>query len=371
MNNVHGIIYAYHAFPELKTLGALRTGAALPFCGRYRLIDFALSGMMHAGVRNVGVIMQRGYLSLMEHLAGGRSWGLERHTGGLHLLPPFGLSDANKGTYEGGIEALSAVYSYLSEDIKEDYILLTRGDLCANVDMRAVIDAHMQSGADITAVCTNSILHGQRHSFVVGQDGFAAEMLSYQSGPGKGAASLEVYVLKRELLLDMVQWSRAHNRLHFHQDAMTYAMEQGCRIAVFLHEGYAMHVTSEQDYYRANMDMLDPDKRRSLFVPERRVLTRARSDVGTYYGDSTCVKNCLVADGCRIEGRVENSVVFGGVTIAPGAEVRDCVLLNDVVVGENARLRCVISDKKAQLSPYLELSGSEKLPLVIPKGSKI
>ena len=132
-----------------------------------------------------------------------------------------------------------------------------------------------------------------------------------------------------------------------------------------------MHVTSEQDYYRANMDMLDPDKRRSLFVPERRVLTRARSDVGTYYGDSSSVKNCLVADGCRIEGRVENSVIFGGVTIAPGAEVRDCVLLNDVVVGENARLRCVISDKKAQLSPYLDLSGSEKLPLVIPKGGTI
>ena len=118
---------------------------------------------------------------------------------------------------------------------------------------------------------------------------------------------------------------------------------------------------NEEDYLRL--------KDSYVLTPAR--LTRARSDVGTYYGDSTCVKNCLVADGCRIEGRVENSVVFGGVTIAPGAEVRDCVLLNDVVVGENARLRCVISDKKAQLSPYLELSGSEKLPLVIPKGSVI
>ena len=371
MNNVHGIIYAYHAFPELKTLGARRTGAALPFCGRYRLIDFALSGMMHAGVRNVGVIMQRGYLSLMEHLAGGRSWNLERQTGGLHLLPPYGLSSASKGTYEGGIEALSAVYSYLSDDIGEEYILLTRGDLCANVDMRAVIDAHMASGADITAVCTNQILRGQRHSFVPGPDGFAAEMLSHQSGPGKGAASLEVYVLKRALLLDMVQWSREHNRLHFHQNAMTHAMEQGCRVAIFLHNGYAMHVTSEVDYFRANMDMLDPEKRRSLFLPDRRILTRARSDTATYYGDASSVKNSLVADGCRIEGMVENSVLFGGVTVCPGAEVRNCVILNDTVVGENARLNCVISDKNAVLSPYLDLSGSEQLPLVIPKGSKI
>ena len=371
MNNVHGIIYAYHSFPALKTIGMHRTGAALPFCGRYRLIDFALSGMMNAGIRNVGVIMQRGYLSLMEHLAGGRSWNLERHSGGLHLLPPYGFSDASKGVYEGGIEALSAVYSYLRDDIREEYILLTRGDLCANVDMRALIDAHLESGADITAVCTEAPLYGQRHSFVPGENGFAAEMLSYQDGPGKGVASLEMYVLRRALLLDMLQWSREHNRLHFHQDAMTHAMEEGCRVAIFLHDGYAMHITSEADYFRANMDMLDPDKRRTLFVPGRRIATRARSDVATYYGDGSCVKNCLVADGCRIEGKVENSVLFGGVTIGAGAEVRNCVILNDTVIGENTSLNCVISDKNVRLSPYLALSGSEQLPLVIPKGSEI
>jgi glucose-1-phosphate adenylyltransferase len=372
VNNVHGIIYAYHAFPELKTIGARRTGAALPFCGRYRLIDFALSGMMHAGVRNVGVIMQRGYLSLMEHIAGGRSWNLERHSGGLHLLPPYSLAEATKGVYEGGIEALSAVYPYLVDNIRPgEYVLLTRGDLCANVDMKAVLEAHFASGADITAVCTTGEMRGQRHSFVPGPDGVATEMLSCQSGQGPGAASLEVYVLQRELLLELVGWSREHHRLHFHQDALTHAMAEGKRIKLFYHEGYAMHVTSELDYYRANMDMLDPDKRRSLFIPERRIITRSRSDVATYYGDSSRVKNCLVADGCRIEGTVENSLIFRGVTIAPGAEVRNCVILNDTVIGENAHLNCVISDKEVRLSPYLDLSGSEKLPLAIPKGSII
>lgn len=371
MNNVHGIIYAYHAFPELKALGAHRTGAALPFCGRYRLVDFALSGMMHAGIRNVGVIMQRGYLSLMEHIAGGRSWNLERHTGGLHMLAPYGLADASKGVYEGGIEALNAVWSYLNEDIREEYILLTRGDLCANIDMRALIDAHIASGADITAACTSTHVAGCRHSFVPGADGFAAEMLSWQSEGGEGCSSLETYILRRELLMDMVRWSREHNRLHFHQDALTHAMGQGCRVAIFLHEGYAMNVTSETDYYRANLDMLDPEKRRSLFVPERRVETRSRSDVATYYGDTSCVKNSLVADGCRIEGKVENCILFRGVTVGTGAELQNCVILNDTVIGENAHLRCVISDKNVVLSPYLDLGGSEQLPLVVPKGSKI
>ena len=371
MNNVHGIIYAYHAFPELKTLGMHRTGAALPFCGRYRLIDFALSGMMHAGIRNVGVIMQRGYLSLMEHLSAGRSWNLQRHSGGLHMLAPYGLSDASKGVYEGGIEALGAVFSYLNEDIREEYVLLTRGDLCANIDMRALVDAHIGSGADITAVCTSGTVAGCRHSFVPGEDGWALEMLSGQYGGEEGLPSLETYVLKRKLLVDMVQWSREHNRLHFHQDALTHAMQQGCRVKIFRHEGYSMLVTSEEDYFRANMDMLDSDKRRSLFVPERRVLTRARSDAGTYYGDASSVKNSLVADGCRIEGKLERCVIFGGVTVGAGAELRDCVILNDTVIGEHAHLRCVISDKNAVLSPYLDLIGSEQLPLVVPKGSRI
>ena len=371
MNNVHGIIYAYHSYPELKALGEPRTTAALPFCGRYRLIDFALSGMMHAGLRNVGVIMQRGYLSLMEHLQGGQSWNLERHNGGLHLLAPYGLSDASKGIYEGGIEALGAVWSYLSEDIREEYILLTHGELCASIDMRALIDAHMQSGADITAVCTRASVAGIRHSFIPGEDGFAKDMLSWQSIQSQGLPSLETYVLKRELLLDMVQWCREHNRLHFHQDALTHAMGEGCRIGLFVHDGYAMMVTNDVDYYRANMDMLDPDKRRTLFVPDRRVETRSRSDVATYYGDASCVKNSLVADGCRIEGSVKNCVLFRGVTVGAGAELENCVILNDTVIGEKARLGCVVSDKNVVLSPYVDLRGSEQLPLVIPKGSKI
>ncbi len=371
MNNVHGIIYAYHAFPALKTLGIHRTGAALPFCGRYRLIDFALSGMMHAGIRDVGVIMQRGYLSLIEHMRGGRSWDLNRHTGGLHLLAPYGLSDASKGVYEGGIEALSAVFSYLNEDIHEEYVLLTRGDLCANIDLRAAFEAHLKSGADITAVCAPGAVAGSRHSFIPGSDNMAAEMLSWQGEGGKGLASLETYILKRDLLLEMVQWSREHNRLHFHQDALTNAMAKGASVSIFVHEGYAMLVTSEEDFFRANMDMLDAEKRRSLFVADRRVLTRARSDASTYYGDASSVRNSLVADGCRIEGKVENCIIFRGVQVAAGADLRNCVILNDTVIGENAHLRCVISDKNVVLSPYLDLIGSEQLPLVIPKGSRI
>lgn len=370
MNNVHGLIYAYHAYPGLGVLGAHRTGASLPFCGRYRLIDFALSGMMNAGIRSVGVVMQRGYQSLLEHLSSGRSWNLACHSGGLHLLPPFGLPDANKGYYEGCMEALGAIYTYL-EEIREDYVLLARGDLCANVDMRALIDAHMAGDADITAVCAAGELPYTHHRFIPDGSGCAAELLCRQTNADRGLAGLEMYILRKEKLLELVRWSSEGSRLHFHRDALNYAMACGWKVGIFLHRGYAMHITCTEDYFRANMDMLDREKLAELFPTERRVATRARSDVSSYYGDGAVVKNSLIADGCRIEGTVENCVIFGGVTVEAGAELRSCIVLNDTVIGEHSRLNCVISDKNVVLSPYLNLCGSEKLPLVIPKGSVI
>ena len=371
MNSVHGLIYAYHAYPDLRELGTHRTGAALPFCGRYRLIDFALSGMMHAGVRNVGVIMQRGYLSLMEHLSSGRTWNLARTAGGLHLLPPYGLPDAGLGTYAGCMEALGAVYSYLKDTVREDYVLITRGDLCANVDMRALVEAHIASGADITALCTAGELPYQHHRFVTDERGRVTELLCCQNGPGRGMAGLETYILRRERLLELVEWSRAAGRLHFHRDALNYAMQQGWQIAAAVHSGYGLHLMTAADYFRANLDMLDPDKRASLFPADRRVLTRVRSDTSSYYSDTAHVKNSLIADGCFIEGDVENCVLFGGVRVKPGASLRNCIVLNDTVIGEGAELNCVISDKNAALSPYLSLSGSALLPLLIPKGSRL
>ena len=371
MNSVHGLIYAYHAFPELRELGEHRTGAALPFCGRYRLIDFALSGMMHAGVRNVGVIMQRGYLSLMEHLGSGRTWNLERYTGGLHMLPPYGLPGAGQGTYAGCMEALGAVYSYLKEDIHEDYVLITRGDLCANADLHALVEAHLASGADITALCTERELPYQHHRFVTDDAGCVTELLNCQNGHSRGVAALETYVMHREKLLELVEWSRASSYLHFHRDALQSAMRRGWSIRTVLHNDYGLHLTSVADYYRSNLDMLDREKRISLFPPERYVATRRRSDTSTYYSDTAHVKNSLIADGCFIEGSVENCVLFSGVHVSAGASLRDCIVLNDTVIGAHADLRCVISDKNTTISPYLSLAGSETYPLVIPKGGRL
>lgn len=370
MKNVHGIIYAYHGFQDLRELCAHRTGASLPFCGRYRLIDFALSSLMNAGIHDVGIIMQKDYQSLMDHLGSGRTWDMSRRTDGMRLLPPYGLPDSRKGVYEGCMEALNAVHSYI-HDIQEEYVVLIRGDLCASVDISAAVAQHIASGADVTAVCTAATPVGVHHRFVPGDSGFAEQILCRQTAAGPGVASLETYVMSKQKLLELVSWCAERNRLHFHRDAMMHLMSKGGRVGIYMHKGYARHIVSVSDYYEANMDMLDAEKRAELFPEDRRVTTRERSDVSTYYGDMASVKNSLVADGCLIEGSIENCILFCGVEIAAGSRLKNCIVMNDTVIGPNVELGCVISDKHVEISPFVTLTGNHKLPLVIPKASKI
>jgi len=375
MKNVHGIIYAYHAFSELRELGTYRTGASLPFCGRYRLIDIALSSFMNAGIHDVGVIMQRGYQSLMDHLGAGKFWDMARNSGGMNMLPPYGLYDSHKGFYEGTMEALNAIGSYLA-DVKADNILITRGDLCANVDVEALVNAHLESGADITAVCTPPIspdyVHKHAHHRVeLDSEGYVTELYNRQYTDERGYGLLETYVIKRDKLLQMMRWCAEGNRLHFHKDALTHFLGKDFSVKAFIHEGYARHICSVEDFWEANMDMLKPELRAQLFPEDRPVATRERSDVSTYYASGSKVRHSLVADGCIIEGEVENCILFSGVKIGKGAVLRNCIIMNDTLIGEGVELENVISDKIVEISPYVTLVGSPKLPLVIPKASKI
>ena len=370
MNNVSGIIYAYHGYSELYELGAERTGASMPFYGRYRLIDFSLSSMMNAGIQNVGVIMQKGYQSLLDHIGNGRTWDMDVFKRGLRPLPPYGLPEA-KGLYEGNIEALSSVRGHL-EGLNDEYVILTRGDLCANLDLEALVKQHLESGADVTAVCTKHLLPYVHHCFTLGQDGFADQLLCMLApGNDTGVAALEVYMMRRDLLLELVDWCDERRRIHFNRDALTQVFKTGGKVGIYLHEGYARHIESVADYYEANMDMLIKEKRKQMFPPERQVYTPAYIDVSTYYGDDALVKNSVVADGCIIEGTVENCILFGGVHVGANCVLKNSIILNDTDIGEGTELTCVIADKNITVSPYTKLKGSDRLPLVIPKGKSI
>lgn len=368
MTDVHGIVYAYHSSPALGDLARTRTNASLPFAGRYRLIDFSLSSLSNAGVRDVGVIMQRDFQSLLDHVAGGKAWDISRRRGGLRLLPPFGTHHV--GDYAGTAEALNAVIGYV-RDIPEEHIVLIPADELCNVDLAAVINQHVKSGCGITAVCTNQTPSGVHYRLTLKEDGKVGKVLFHQTGDGEGVAATELYIARKDTLLELLDHCEAEHRFHFHKDCLAHYLEQGGEMDVYLHEGYAVRIDSVSDYYQANMAMLQSRARADLFPEDRPVRTKERSDVSTYYGETAQVENSLIADGCFIEGTVKNCVLFRGVRVAPGAVLENCIVMQDTVIGEGAALKHIISDKNVEIAPYVTLTGGEKLPLVLPKRSKL
>ena len=368
--DLHGILYTLRADPELRDLVMHRNSASIPFGGRYRLIDFALSSMVNAGAMDVGVIMERDYQSLLDHLSNGKDWGLSRRNGGLRLLPPFGLPEAHAGSFSGCMEALLSVRSYI-EKIPHEHIILATGDYVGNIDLGAAAEQHLHSGADITAVCVDQWANVPHHRYIPDGDGFSRKLI-FSDGRGRdGVGATEVYILKKSLLMDFMAYCGDGGFTHFHRDAMAHYIAEGGRVGLYIHEGYFRRIRSSQDYYEASMEMLEKDVMAQFFPEDRPVRTKDRAEVSTYYSDAARVTNCLVADGCYIEGELKNCILFRGVKVEKGARLENCVILQDTVIRAGAELKCVITDKDTVIGEGCFLSGSEKLPILVPKGMTV
>ena len=370
MSKFHGIIYAYGSTPEMGELIRSRTAASVPFCGRFRLIDFALSSMMNAGIHNVGVIMQRDYQSLLDHLGSGKDWDMDRKLGGLKMLPPFGLPEYHKGDYTGTIEALNAVKTYV-HGIRAENIVMMHGNLAANIDLEAALRTHVESGAELTAICTENTPDYRHHRYIVGEDGWAEKMAFNQYGEGEGLASLEVYIISKKLLIDLMGYCFTENKYHFHRDAIAGYLDNGGKAKIYVHKGYAKRIMSKASYFSTSMDLLKPEVRADLFPVDRPVRTKSEENVSTYYGESAVSKNSLVADGCIIEGSLTDSVISADVRIGKGACLTNCIVMKNSEIGEGAVLKNCIVDKDCVIGANRVLTGDPSLPYIIPKSAKI
>lgn len=370
MTDYHGIIFAYAAAPEMRELVSRRTSASLPVFGRYRIIDFPLSSLANAGIHDVGVIMQRDYQSLLDHLGNGKAWDMSRRNGGLRMLPPFGLPGIHTGNYSGTMEALNAVSAYI-RDIPQNHVILLHGNVVANYDLESVISCHEKSGAPITAICVEGVPCGRQHRFIPDSQGFAERLLFNCTAETEGLASLGGYIIDKQTLLELMDYCRSRNLCHFNVDGILHFLSEGGKINIYTHSGYAAPITNVNEYYRSNMEMLDNGLRRQLFSPKRPVFTKQHEEVSTYYGENAVSKNSLVADNCIIEGTVENCIIFSGVRIAPGAKLRNSIIMRGCQVGPWTELTNVISDKDCVFGSSVTLTGSERLPVVVPKESTI
>ena len=370
MNDLHGILFAYRSDANLGELTRPRNTCSLPFGGRYRLIDFMLSNYVNAGITDVGIIVHQSYQSLLDHLGSGKDWDLSRKHGGLRILPPFSYAERG-GDYRGNMDALSGVSDYLS-NIRQDYVIMGWGDVAINLPVSQVFQQHLDSGADMTVVCTPTLRGAPRFSeyIEVSEEGRITDLSIHPTAAGKALESLELYILSKQLLMDLVDYCAAHDISNFSRGVLQPRLKS-LKLMPYVHKGYVGRFQSVGDYYQRSMDLLDPEVRSDLFNPARPIRTKDQSNPSTYYGPDA-VSNCsLVADGCYIEGEVENSILSRGVIVEKGARVSNSVLMQGTVVKADATLSYVIADKNVTVNEHRMLMGHSTYPLAIAKGSVV
>ena len=375
---VTGIIFSNIHDNNIPELTRLRTIASVPFGCRYRFIDFTLSNMVNANIFNIDVITQSNYQSLMDHLGSGKDWDLARHSGGIKILPPNIMAgdSARQTSSTTRLEALKSVYNSIVK-IKDEYVVMSDCDVICNINFKAIIEDHIKNKADITvAVKTMPLTEEQAAAnvlFASDETGRITDVLPYPKNySGDADVSLNIVVMRTDYLLHMVQDAIAHDYNSMTRDFINrYKDTKNFR--VYKYDGYFACVSSLADYFRCSMEQINDDNaRKSLFdVPNRPVYTKVRNSTPTYYSDTSSVKNSMIADGCVIEGTVENSILFRGVKVGRNCTVKNCILMQDTITGENVFLNYVIADKNVVVRDGRMLSGCDVQPYYIEKGKMI
>ena len=364
-----GIIFANIYDSSLGELTNKRTIASLPYGGRYRQIDFTLSNMSNSGIRHIGVITKYNYQSLMNHIGSGQEWDLDLEEGGLEYLTPFALG--HNGSYRGKLEALNSAMVFLENSL-EEYVILAASNVLCNIDLEKVLERHVASGKDITVVVKEGIANGTKQldlGIRLDEQGQLADVaVDYCPGP-EYLASMGIFVISRELLIYFVKESVARSRYRFERDFLLKQFnDKNLTVGVYSFEGVAMFNESTLEYYRNNLALTDYDTRHNLFRTDRNIYTKVRDRVPTTYGENAQIGDCIVADGCQLDGEAEHSVFFRQVRLGEGAQVKNCVIMNDCSIGAGAELYCAILDKDVVVRPGVRLIGTPENPMIVKRG---
>ena len=368
-----GIIFPNSFDALIPEMANVRLMASIPFASRYRMIDFVLSSMSNCDIDNVAVLPNRKYHSLMDHLGSGREWDLVRKNGGLSIFPPY--AESAKAMNTGRVGQIAGILGFLKEQ-KEKYVVMADSNIAINIDFKAMIEAHIASGADVTIAYNEQTVP---ESFVksdnVNKDFYysltidGGKVKKIYVNPTDGGVqnlSLNIFVIARELLIELVEVAFMRGQVHFTRDILLNQVNH-LNIQAYKYDGYAARIWGINSYFEENMKLLDDYNLDALFAGGP-IYTKIRDDNPTRYITGSKAANVMVADGCVIEGEVENSILFRGVKIAKGAKVKSCILMQDTVVDAGANIEYLIADKDVTISAGKEMKGTDSYPVYIAKG---
>lgn len=340
--------------------------AALPFGGRYRLLDFPISNMVNAGIRTIGIITPYHYRAILDHVGNGKEWSLNRKSGGMFILPGsiYGLKNMHSSFL---LRDIIQNRAYLDRS-HEDYVLVSGSHKLFKLDLRPMIEAHIAAKRDVTLLY-KQIDDAENHpGGYLGLDGERVANIRRDES-GRAACFMDCFIINRGLLLNFIDWYKAMGYI----DLLDIIAENlpSLNVGAYAYGGYLGQVDNIRDYMKCSLDLLRDDVRQELFGGAQKIFTKIQDNPPAKYGAQAQVKNSLIPTGCIVNGAVESSIIFRGVKVGEGAVIKNCVIMQKTVVEPGAVLENVICDKYVTVSRGNKLSGTAAKPLVIPKSSEV
>jgi glucose-1-phosphate adenylyltransferase len=348
VKRVAAVVLAGGEGERLSILSGVRAKPAVPFAGKYRIIDFTLSNCVNSDINDVVVLTQYNPRSLNDHIGAGRPWDLDRSSGGVRMMQPFisrnRAAEWYRGTADAVLQNITAI-----RDMPADPILILAGDHIYKMDYGPFVQQHRRKRADVT-IAVKQVPIGEAHRFGILALNDNDEVVDWQEKPRQpksDLASLGIYVFSKRALL---QWLR-DDRPDFGANVIPAMLEGGARVYGYRFDGYWQDVGTVESYWRAQMELLDDHPPLDLYDREWVIHTRSEERAPARIGPTASVHRSLISHGCLIAGTVERSILSPGVRVDPGAIVRDSVVMFDTVIRAGAVVDRAIIDKQVSVGP--------------------
>ncbi|WP_110954439.1 glucose-1-phosphate adenylyltransferase subunit GlgD [Anaerosinus massiliensis] len=365
MKTVMGMINLQENESLIQEITSDRPIAAIPFAGRYRLIDFSLSSMVNSKIQNVGILLPKKSRSIMDHLRSGKDWDLARKQDGLCYLPP---AESKNDLRNGDVQSFHYHLDYI-EHSAQQYILITGSHVIYNMNYEKVLRFHQNTGADITMVYhmreKNDLSSGA--VLETADNGLLTDLAIMPATKPQAKVFMGIFLMEKNLFMDMIRKTYARGGTDFFIDGIMKHMDQ-YTIYGYQHQGYVARVTSISSYYQASMELLESKNWQELFLDGGLIYTKIKDEAPVKYKQSAVVSKSMVANGCIVEGTVENSILFRGVRIGKGVHVKNSIIMQKCELEDEASVENVICDKNVVITKGKWLKGAPNYPLIVEKG---
>ncbi len=367
-----GIVLAGGSNNRMGQLSKKRAVAAMPVAGSYRCIDFVLSNMSNSHIQKVAVLTQYNSRSLNEHLNSSKWWDFGRKQGGLYVLTPF-ITEENSSWYLGTADSIYQNLDFLRR-CHEPYVIITSGDCVYKMDYEKILDYHIQTKADITvAVKDLTDPSEDLHRFGIVRMAEDGRITNFEEKPliaQTNTASIGVYVIRRRLLIELVQKAHEEGRNDFVQDILVRYKDVK-KIFAYKHDGYWQNISTIDSYYQTNMDFLRRDVREYFFRDYPNVYSKIEDLPPAKFNPGSNIKNALISSGCIVNGEVQNSILFKKVYVGNNCVIKNSIILNDVYIGDNTVIEnCIVESRDTIRANSSYIGDDGKVKIVVEKSDR-